>query len=780
MGSGTSMTTDKSVVNPTSSVKINSPTHPHRSQASITNGEKGQQRVQAQDLVQNYFLLWLDGNLDESSKDFQNSIKQLQRTVDTIETFHDADECLNYISSFKNQKAFLIVSGALTENVLPCVHGMSQIYAIYIFCRKKSKYEQWKTKEWPKVRGVFTEIHSICASVQQSARECDDDTVGITGELESSFMYTTFFKEIVLKIDFDEKKTIPELGDYARQQKVYANNEEQLKLIDKFVQEYHGNIDNNPVRWYTAECFTYKMLNKALGNLDVSTLLKTGFFMRDLHQNIQQLHDKQLNDNDKPFPSIVYRGQTMTQQDFENKIQPDKLMSFNNFLSTSELRNVAVDFIRDNSKIGVLFIITIDPSIKSVPYARIAKFSKFPDEKEILFSTHTVFRIRQIKEIQEKEMKIWQVKLTLTSDSIDEKLSNLTKQIRMEITGTGWQRMGALLWKMGKNDKAEQVFTMLLEQAPDDDNNKAYCYHHLGLMKDQQGQYNVAIEFYVKSLAIYEKILPLNHPSLATSYNNIGQLYYNIGDYSKALEFYEKALKIFEKALPPNHPNLATSYNNIGAVYDKIGDYSKVLEFYEKAHKIFEKALPPNHPDLATSYNNIGLVYNNMGNYSKALEFYVKSHKILEKALPSNHPHLAGSYNNIGSVYKDMGDYSKALEFYKKAHQVFEKALPPNHPNLASSYNNIGSVYNDMGDYSKALEFYEKALKIREKALPPNHPDLAMSYWHFGSINEKMHKYAEALSFLEKALVIFQKSLPPNHPNIKKVTHSIDYVRKKM
>ncbi|CAF4206188.1 unnamed protein product, partial [Rotaria sordida] len=437
MGCGASVTTDKSVVNSTTPVNISSSTHPHRSQVSITNGEKGQQRVQAQDLVQNYFLLWLDGNLDESNEDFQNSIKQLQLTVDTIEKFRDADECLNYISSFKNQKAFLIVSGALTENVLPRVHGMSQIYAIYIFCQKKSKYEQWEAKEWPK----------------QSARECDDDTVGITGEIESSFMYTTFFKEIVLEIDFDEKKTIPELADYARQQKVYADKKEQLELIDEFTQEYHGNINNKPVEWYTAECFTYKMLNKALGNLDVNTLLKTGFFMRDLHQNIQQLHDEQLNDKDKPFPSTVYRGQPMTQQDFEIKIQPGKLMSYNNFLSTSEERYVAADFIRrklrsDNTKTGVLFIITIDPSIKSVPYARIAEFSITPSEKEILFSMNTVFRIRQIEEIQEKEMKIWQVKLTLTSDGIDEKLSALTNQIRMEITGTGWQRMGVLLWKM--------------------------------------------------------------------------------------------------------------------------------------------------------------------------------------------------------------------------------------------------------------------------------------------------------------------------------------------
>ncbi|CAF4121396.1 unnamed protein product, partial [Rotaria sordida] len=739
MGCGASVTTDKSVVNSTTPVNISSPTHPHRSQVSITNGEKGQQRVQAKDLVQNYFILWLDGKLDESNEDFQNSIKQLQLTVDTIEKFRDADECLNYISSFKNQKAFLIVSGALTENVVPRVHGMSQIYAIYIFCRKKSKYEQWETKEWSKVRGVFTEIHSICASVQQSARECDDDTVGITGELESSFMYTTFFKEIVLEIDFDEKKTIPELADYACQQKVYANNKKELELINKFAQEYHGNIDNNPVQWYTAECFTYKMLNKALGNLDVNTLLKTGFFMRDLHQNIQQLHDEQLNDKDKPFPSIVYRGQTMKQQDFETKIQPDKLMSYNNFLSTSELRNVAVGFIRnklqsDNSKIGVLFIIKIDPSTKSVPYARIAKFSKFPPEKEVLLSTHTVFRIRQIKEIQEEEIKIWQVKLTLTSNGIDEELTALTKQIRMEITGTGWERMGFLLWKMGEHDKAEEVLTMLLEQAPDDDNNKAYCYNAIGLMKDNQGQYNAAIDFYEKSLQITEKTLPSNHPNLATSYSNVGQVYNSMGDYSKALQFYEKSLKIREKALPTNHPDLAISYGTIGGVYDNMGDYSKALEFYQKSLKIREKALPSNHPDFAISYSNIGGVYDNMGDYSKALEFYEKSLKIREKALPSNHPDLAISYGSIGTVHNNMGDYSKALEFYEKSLKIREKSLPPNHPALASSYNNIGLVYNNMGDYSKALEFYEKDLEITKNALPSNHPSLATSYNDIGLV----------------------------------------------
>ncbi|CAF1301645.1 unnamed protein product [Rotaria sordida] len=47
-----------------------------------------------------------------------------------------------------------------------------------------------------------------------------------------------------------------------------------------------------------------------------------------------------------------------------------------------------------------------------------------------------------------------------------------------------------------------------------------------------------------------------------------------MGDYSKALEFYEKSLKIYENALPPNHPDLATSYNNIGDVIVLIDDTS--------------------------------------------------------------------------------------------------------------------------------------------------------------------------------------------------------------
>ncbi|CAF1434436.1 unnamed protein product, partial [Rotaria sordida] len=664
-----------------------------------------------------------------------------------IKPYRDTEECINYISELENEKAFLIISGALCESVVPRVHNMTQLYSIYVFCRKKEKYEEW-AKQWSKVKGIFTEIILICDAVRQSARQCDEDSIVVNAvsslnQIEPLFMYTQFFKEIILEIDFDGNKQINELAEYAREK--YAGNDEQLAIINEFVRDYRSHLkeNNKSVWWYTRECFIYHMLNKALAKLQVETLLKMGIFIRDLHRNIEKLHAEQTNETfDGATKEItVYRGKAMTQEDF-NKIKQGGLLSFNNFLSTSTDRTVAIGFIQEgleSKKIGVLFKMNIDRSSasSSAPFARINEHSYFKKENEILFSMHTVFRVHQIEEKKHDGIKFWRVKLTLTNANDDQQLSTLMESIRQEITGTGWQKMGTLLRKLGENNKAEQLYNMLLNEAPNE-NHESYCYHCLGMIKYNLGQYNEAIKFYQKSLDIKEKTLPPNHPDLAASYNNIGAVYFNMGEYSKALSSHERALEIKKIALPPNHPDLAASYNNIGAVYFNMGEYSKALSSYERSLEIRKIALPPNHPDLASSYNNIGNVYYNMGEYSKALSSYERSLEIKKIALPPNHPSLAASYNNIGMVYDNMGEYSKALSSYERSLEIRKIALPPNHPDLAASYNNIGSVYNNMGEYSKALSYYEKAQDIWKKSLPSNHPHIALVKRNIDIVKEKM------------------------------------------
>jgi hypothetical protein len=200
-----------------------------------------------------------------------------------------------------------------------------------------------------------------------------------------------------------------ELVEFCREQ--YHDDIRELEIINDFDRNYHAHT---PIWWYTLECFTYQMLNRALCSQDIEIIIKMGFFLRDVHRQLEKLHSKI-----KHHKLItVYRGKTMSNAHFEEiKNNQDGLLDFNTFLSTSMKEKVSLEFARKSleqpDSVGVLFQITVDPSIVSTPFARIRKVSAIPREDEVLFSMHTVFRISQIIQIEDR---LWRVKLTSTKD----------------------------------------------------------------------------------------------------------------------------------------------------------------------------------------------------------------------------------------------------------------------------------------------------------------------------------------------------------------------------
>ncbi|CAF1290533.1 unnamed protein product [Adineta steineri] len=593
----------------------------------------------------------------------------------------------------------------------------------------KAQDEEWTTK-WQKIRNVHTNIDDLCQTLTIGIKHFNQDAIAMSfftvdemistnnlNQLEPTFMYTQIFKEIILDMEHG-KQSIKQFTDYCRN-----NNSVSATNIDRFENEYHTQ---SAIWWYTSPIFIYSMLNSALRFMEGDIIISMGFFIHDLHQQTQQLHQQQLSSyHDKSF--IVYRGQVLSKADFE-KLQKTNgtLLFFNNFLSTSMKQDISLVFARSASDnvdmVGILFKMLINPRVKSMPFASIKHMSYYNEEEEILFSMHTVFRVGAIEQMANNNQP-YQVELQLTSYD-DQQLRLLTDRIREEAGGgTGWHRLGNLLIKTGQFNNAEELYNVLLEQTFDE-GEKVHYYNQLGYIKDEQGDYEKAIWYYEQGLEIEEKTVPSNHSLLATSYNSIGLVYNRMGEYSKALAFYEQAFEIKQKTLPPNHLSLATSYNNIGLVYKKTGAYSKALSDYQKALEIREKALPSNHPDLAASYTNIGGVYVEIGEHAKALSYHEKALEILTKAFPSNHPDLASLYDSIGSVYNKMGEYSKALSSHEKALAIQQKTLASYHPRLATSYNNIAMVYYYMEDYSKALSYAEHALDIWERALPTTHPNI--------------------------------------------------------
>ena len=75
-----------------------------------------------------------------------------------------------------------------------------------------------------------------------------------------------------------------------------------------------------------------------------------------------------------------------------------------------------------------------------------------------------------------------------------------------------------------------------------------------------------------------------------------------------ALKLHEETLKFRKRILPPDHPDIATSMNNLAETYGALGRHKDALKLYEETLKIRKRLLPPDHPDIATSMNNLASV----------------------------------------------------------------------------------------------------------------------------------------------------------------------------
>ena len=642
-------------------------------------------------IFQNFLLVWLDANFNESSADFKTSLKYLRQVVASIETFTDAEECVKFLDQIQKEKAFMIVSGSLGRQVVPEIENKPQLEAIYVFCGNKAAHEQWANKI-PKVKGIYTDIKPICKALQIDRENCDRAMVSISfNGIDALFMYTQLLKEAILQIEYDDARSLKELADFCRHQGDIDEHG-----INKLEKEYRSQT---PIWWYTAPYFLYSMLNRALRLMDVEIIVKTGFFIRHLQQHMDKVHREQQAKNPITAEFTVFRGQGLSHEYF-NKMQHSKggLMAFNNFLSTSRDRQVSFAYAYQSNPdhVPVLFVMRVDPRVceqSSICFVDVKDEGYFKNnEEEILFATHSIFRILRMNKIKDSERNpMWEVHLTLVGEN-DQEMGELTRYVRKEMgSRIGLSRLGWILRKIGQSEKAEGLYQVLLDKASSD-KERADGLLMLGSVYKDMGEYSKALSSYERSLEINKGVLPPNHPDLAASYNKIGFVHDSMGEYSKALSSYEQSLEIYKVALPPNHPLLATSNNNIGFVYDKMGEYSKALSSYERSLEIRKVALPPNHPDLGTSYYNIGLVYDKMGEYSKALSSYERSLEVYKVALPPNHPLFATSYNNIGFVYDKMGEYSKALSYLQKAHDIDVKVLPPTHPDLIATKNSIERV----------------------------------------------------------------------------------------
>lgn len=724
--------------------------------------------------LQNYILLWLDNAIDFSNKEYQNNLADLQTVANDVNVFTQSNDCIDFVNNADSVKMFLVVESKLGQQIISAIHDATQLDTIYIFSNAVSQEEQW-IKPWFKIKDVYNDMESVCEALRLATKQCNQNSIAMSfisidkeictsnlDQLDPTFMYTQLLKEMLL----DMKPTEQSVKDFAASaRKQYVSNPKKLNDINEFECTYSPQTS---IYWYTRENFVYEILNRALRLMEADLIVDMGFLVHDIHSELCKLHGEQLiNDFKKPF--TVYRGQGLSKTDFGKLIKNEgRLLSFNNFLSTSYDLSVSTSLAESSAgkanTVGTVFKMFIDPSISTTPFASVRNRSNYKTEDEILFSMHTIFRIGKIEKI-DNMYSVYYVELTLTSDD-DEQLRILTEKIRDEVREeTAWGRLGKFLIRIGQFYKAEMLYNSLVDQACSK-GEKALYQMNLAVLKAKQGDHERAIDYCKQGVEVLEEILPAHSLILAGCYNNASAVYYSLGSYNNALPFCEKSLEIKQKQLQADDPFLANTYNSIGVLHQQMKDFPKALTSFQMSLSIREKNLPSNHPDLATSYMHIGVVYKDMKESEKALPFYHKALDIMEKTLHPYDLNLATCYNNIGRMYDEIKEYPKSLEFCKKGLEIFKQQVSSNHPSLAVLYLNISKGYNGMSQYSEALEFCKNGLDIIEKTKPLNYSRLAIAYKLMASLYMNIKEYMNALCLYEKELDILEKNSSENSSNL--------------
>ena len=109
-------------------------------------------------------------------------------------------------------------------------------------------------------------------------------------------------------------------------------------------------------------------------------------------------------------------------------------------------------------------------------------------------------------------------------------------------------------------------------------------YAAIGECYRAEGKFEDALRYLYRSIEVYEA-LQENNPSLFYPYETLGNIYRDLLDYEHALTYYQKAIAVGQKRWTGKHPDLASCYNTVADFYRKQNNLDSALRNYHYAMK---------------------------------------------------------------------------------------------------------------------------------------------------------------------------------------------------
>jgi tetratricopeptide (TPR) repeat protein len=127
---------------------------------------------------------------------------------------------------------------------------------------------------------------------------------------------------------------------------------------------------------------------------------------------------------------------------------------------------------------------------------------------------------------------------------------------------------------------------------------KGTLANDLGVLYRAQGEWDRAIKYYQRSLALKEKVG--DEYGMAPILHDLGLVYQCKGKLDKAAAYYERSLAIVEKI--GDGYGMSRIFNSLGDVYQAKGERDRAIEYYERSSALEEKGDDGHQPNSASQW----------------------------------------------------------------------------------------------------------------------------------------------------------------------------------
>lgn len=262
-----------------------------------------------------------------------------------------------------------------------------------------------------------------------------------------------------------------------------------------------------------------------------------------------------------------------------------------------------------------------------------------------------------------------------------------------------WMREGLVHHQAGRLAQAEAIYRELLRQDP----QHAWATHFLGLIADQTGQPQTAVELMLRSIEL--------DPTAADFHNNLSVAYQNLGRSAEGVASARRALGLRADFVP--------ALINLANGLSTLGQLSEAIEFYRRATQL--------DPQQASAHQGMGLALRSMGRMPEAEQSL--------RAVVRLRPDAPEAHNNLAATLCAMGKTAEGIAEFR--------AATARAPGRAGFHANLAHACNDAGLSDEALDVARKSVSL-DPACREAQTELAKVLLQRGEIDSAIEHFRRA------------------------------------